>query len=197
MAIVLSYKLTGIETLTRSQMINAVKRALMRLGEYWFDNFAARRFTEEAYSEYGFRHRSRKYEAAKAKHRPAAAGLPLVLTGEGREQTLSEETRGKIEATRDKLTIRLPTKFNRYNPKGPNMAEEIRAVSPGELKELQDVLVAYIDEELDNEVAPGDRNRGYSGGHVKKLSLRLGPHRPGPVPYIATTNHKPGARRAA
>lgn len=200
MAIVLDYKLTGIETLTRSRVINAMKRALERLGNYWFDNFAAKRFTHEAFSEYGFAPRSRKYEAAKARFRPEAAGLPLVLKGDLREQTLSEETRGKIETTRDKLIIRLPTKANLYNPKGPNMAEEIRAVSPGELKEMQDVLVAYIDEELDNEVAPGDRNKG-TNAHVARLALRKGSiHSPGPVPYVASARSRPftsRARRAA
>lgn len=177
MAIVVEYKLTGIELLTRSQVINAVKEALRRTGEYWFDAFLWKRFTPLGFTEYGFRSRSRKYESYKFKHRPAAAGVPLVLTGEGRDQAQSESTRHRIRATRDKVTIPLPTKFNLYNPKGPRMVDEVRHVTAAELRQLEGVLVQAINDELDKQVPAHLRNRGEIGGRVE--SLRLSPLRGG------------------
>ena len=116
----------------------------------------------------------------KARHRPAAAGLPLVLTGEGRDEALSESTKSRIKVTRDSVTIPLPRKFNLYNPQGPNMSEEVRAVSRAELRILEENLVLLIDEELDRAVPAHLRNRGEIGGRVSSLRLRPFHTRPTP-----------------
>lgn len=171
MAIVLSYKLTGIEVLTRSQVKNAIKRALrFYVGEYWFEAFLWKRFTLIGYSEYGFKPRSPKYNRAKLKHR--GHNNPLVLKGEGMEEAMSEQTRARIKVTETSVTVPLPRKYNRYNPKGPNMSEEVRAVSQAELRILEGNLVMGIEDELDAEVPPHLRNQGYIGGRVKSLKLR-------------------------
>jgi hypothetical protein len=169
MAIRVEVTLTGIEALTRSGVINAMKRALRSLGEYWHDAYAWKRFTPLGYSEYRFRQRSAQYNKAKLRFRGHTN--PLLLTGEGRDETLSESTKRRIRVTRSAVTIPLPTKFNRYNPKGPNMAEEIRAVSRAEIPQLEENLVVYIDEELDRAVPAHLRNRGFIGGRVSRLKL--------------------------
>jgi hypothetical protein len=143
MAIVLEYKLTGIELLTRMQVVNAMKAALRATGEYWHEAFAWKRFTPLGFTEYGFEPRSRKYNEAKLLH--YGHTNPLVATGEGREEALSESTKSRIRVTRDSVTIPLPTKFNLYNPKGPNMADEVRAVSKQELSILEENLVINIE----------------------------------------------------
>jgi hypothetical protein len=75
--IVVEYKLTGIELLTRTQVNNAAKHALRRVGEYWHEAFAWKRFTPLGFTEYGFKRRTIKYMRRKARHRPEAAGRPL------------------------------------------------------------------------------------------------------------------------
>jgi hypothetical protein len=74
--------------------------------------------------------------------------------------------------SRDTVRIPLPTKVNRYNPKGPNLPEEIRKVSRRELDVLEEVLVIEIEDALDREVPPHLRARGHIGGRVKSASLK-------------------------
>lgn len=189
MAIVMSYELTDTEALTRSQVINALKRAFVMGGQFWFDSYAHKRFTESGAREYNFRRRSFRYSQLKKKH--FGHELPLVLTGEGRALTLSDATRQKIKASRDKITIRLPQKFNLHNPKGPNMPKELRAVSRNELRAMEEFLVVAIESELDGAVPRGKRNRGYIGGRVGRINLA--PHRPSSMPRSAA----PAALRKA
>lgn len=167
--IVVEYKLTGVEVLTRMQTVNAVKAALRRMGEYWHEAFAWKRFTPIAYAEYGFRRRSNRYEFKKRVKFGEA--LPLVYSGEAREELLSESTKSRIRVTRDTVRIPMPTKLNRYNPKGPVMPDEVRKVSRAELNLLQDNLVIDIEDELDKAVPVHLRNRGIVGGRVKRLRL--------------------------
>ncbi|MGD9632544.1 MAG: hypothetical protein AB7G28_22775 [Pirellulales bacterium] len=169
--IVVKYKLTGIEALSRSQVIDAVKAALRRLGALWHEAFAWKRFTKLGYTEYGFQSRSTKYDKYKLRHRGHTN--PLMLTGEARDQLLSSSTVARIRVSRDTLRIPMPTKLNRYNPAGPNMADEVRAVSKDELRQLSDALVIFIEDELDKQVPPQARNRGEIGGRVRKLELRI------------------------
>jgi hypothetical protein len=171
-AIVVEYKLTGIEVLTRTQVKSAMKRAMRQLGEYWHEAFAWKRFTPLGFSEYGFRARTSKYWDYKAHFRPAAAGLPLVLTGKGREEALSESTKRRIKVTEHSVTIPLPTKFNLSHPHGPKMSDEVRAVSAAEIKLLEENLVLFIEDALDAEVPAYLRNRGEIGGRVESLKLR-------------------------
>lgn len=168
--IVVEYKLTGIETLTRMEVVNAVKRALRRLGEYWHEAFAWKRFTREGFFEYGFKLRKLSYDKKKRRHFGEA--LPLVFSGEAREQLLSESTKARIKVTRDTVRIPMPTKLNQYNPKGPNLPEEVRRISRSELNVLQENLVIWIEQELNREVPAHLRNKGFTGGTVKSLSLK-------------------------
>lgn len=170
MAVYIEYKLTGAEALTRMQVVNALKAALRRLGEYWFEAMLWKRFTPRGHTEYGFRVRTLKYSKAKLKYR--GHNLPLVNSGQGKREAMNESTRARIRVTRDKVTIPLPRKFNRSNPKGPRMSEEIRAVSRAELQLLEENLVWYIDEELDAAVPPHLRNRGYIGGRASGVRFR-------------------------
>lgn len=167
--IVIDYKLTGIEVLTRMQVINAVKRALRKLGEYWCDAFAWKRFTVEGAREYGFKPRKIKYN--RRKRGKFGVALPLVYSGEAREQLLGNSTKNRIRTTRDTVRIPMPTKLNRYNPKGPNLPEEVRRASRAELNVLQENLVIDIEDELEKEVPAHLRNRGFTGGRVKRLKL--------------------------
>lgn len=166
--VVLKYKLTGIEALTRTQVINAMKRALLRVGQFWHDSFAAKRFTKLGFTEYGFKPRSPRFERNKLKFWPGSAGLPLVMKGEWRQSVLSPSTVARIRSTRDTLTIPL----NAPHATRPEQVEEIRTVTRNELNQMKEALVGFIQEELDAEVPAADRNKGVIGGRVKSLSFK-------------------------
>ena len=170
MALVITYQLTGIETLTKKQVNDALKAAMRSVGEYWHDAFAWKRFTSLGYTEYNFRPRSRKYNQYKIRHR--GHDNPLVLSGEARDEALSESTKTRIRTTRDSVTVPLPRKLNRYNPAGPNLSQEVRAVSRDEIRQLEQALVAFIHAELDRQVPAHQRNRGFVGGRVESLQIR-------------------------
>lgn len=178
MALVFDYRLTGIESLTRMQCVNAVKDALRRVGEYWCDAFLWKRFTEIGYTEYNFRWRSRKYDKAKERHRGHTN--PLVNTGEGRDEALATAAQ-RVRVTRDKLTIPLPRKFNRNNPRGPKISEEVRAVSRAEVKVLEENLVFYINDELAQLAPPTEGTVGPRVGRLKISGLRGGQRIVNPV----------------
>lgn len=179
MALVFEYRLTGIESLTRMQCIGAVKRSLRRLGEYWHEAFLWKRFTPLGYSEYGFRRRSQKYDKAKLRFRGHVN--PLVNSGEGRDEAMSPATIARIRVTRDKLTIPLPRKFNRSNPRGPKMSDEVRAVSRAEVKVLEENLVLYINDELARIAQPTEGTVGPRVGRLKISGLRGGQRIVNPV----------------
>lgn len=169
--IVVEYKLTGIELLTRMQVVNAVKRGLRRMGEYWHEAFAWKRFTVAGGNEYGFKPRRLSYHNKKVKWFGEA--LPLVFSGETREQLLGESTKARIKVTRDTVRIPMPTRINQFvSPYGVKPAEEIRRVSRAELNVLQDNLVLWIEDELSREVPVHLRNKGFTGGRVKSLGLK-------------------------
>jgi hypothetical protein len=167
-AIVLEYKLTGIEALTRTQVIDAMKKALVRAGEFWHTSFAAKRFSPLGYSEYGFKPRKSRYERAKLRFFPGSAGIPLVLKGAWRDHVLSPSTVSRIRATRD--TLRIP--LDAPHPTRPEQVDEVRSVTRDEIRQVKDAMVEFIEEELDAAVPPAERNRGVIGGRVKTLKLK-------------------------
>lgn len=179
MALVFQYRLTGIESLTRMQCIDAVKRGLRQLGEYWCEAFLWKRFTPLAYTEYGFHRRSRKYDEAKKRFRGHTN--PLVNSGEGRDEAMSPSTVARIRVTREKLTIPLPRKFNRSNPKGPKMSEEVRSVSRAEVKVLEENLVLYINDQLARVAQPTEGTVGPRVGRLKISGIRGGQRIVNPV----------------
>jgi hypothetical protein len=178
MAVVLQYKLSGVEALTRTQVINAMKKALVRAGEFWHSSFAAKRFTPLGFTEYGFKRRVAKYERAKLRFFPGSAGIPLVLRGLWRDRVLSPSTVSRIHSTRD--TLRIP--LDAPHATRPEQVEEIRAITNDEVRQVKDALVGFIEEELDAQVPAAERNRGVIGGRVQSLKLK---------------NFNPVARRAA
>ena len=179
MALVFEYRLTGVESLTRMQCINAVKRAMRLMAEYWHEAFLWKRFTPLGYTEYNFHRRSTKYDKAKEKFRHHTN--PLVNTGEGRDEAMSPSTVARIRVTRDKVTIPMPRKFNRSNPKGPKMSDEVRAVSRGEVKILEENLVFNIDHELAAEAQPTEGTVGPRVANLKISGLRGGQRIVNPV----------------
>lgn len=149
-------ELKGIETMTRMEVVNSIIRALAGLGEWWVNNLLPKRF-DARQGEYGFRPRSRKYQSAKLRH--GRSPYALVNTGAGRDEALDSLTLSKIRATRDKLIIPLPTKFNLHNPKGPRLPDEVRAVTHAELQQMQDLLVEGIDFELNQIIGDSGESR--------------------------------------
>lgn len=171
MAIVVDVQLTGIEVLTRSQLNRAMIESMESLGLYWWANMLPKHF-DKRQEEYNFQPRSLKYDLSKEK-----SGLyyaDLVKTGEGMREAESQATAARIKSTRHSVVIPLPRKFNwRRWASSPPMADEVRAVTPAELRDLETVLVGYIENELDRAVPAQLRNRGFRGGRVQ--SLRLSP----------------------
>lgn len=148
-------KLTGVESLTKKQVNDAMKRAMYALGLRWRRRYLPLHFGNAASTRYGYTPRagergsgrgfSKSYTARKLRF--LGHTRPLEFTGEGKRQALNGER--LVYATRDKVRMPLPRKFNFRNRKSKvRMADEIRAVTAGEVKELEAFLVAQIEREF-------------------------------------------------
>lgn len=149
--------LVGVEALTKKQVNDALKASMYALGLRWRRRYLPLHFGNGASTRYGYTPRagergsgkkfSRSYTARKLRFLKHTR--PLEFTGEGKRQALNG-TR-LVYASRDKVRIPLPRKFNFRNKKSKvRMADEIRAVTAAESKELTEFLVQNIDRNLSN-----------------------------------------------
>lgn len=148
-------KLNGIEALTKKQVNDAMKRAMGALGLHWRRKFLPLHFGNAASTRYGYTPRSGERGSGRRFYRSYTARKlrflghtrPLEFTGDGKRQALNGLR--TVYPTRDKVRIPLPRKFNFRNKKSKvRMADEIRAVTDGEVKELETFLVAQIEREF-------------------------------------------------
>jgi hypothetical protein len=105
--------------LSKSEM-NAIGRdAIAAAGLFWHANFKRRHFQMEAFDLYGYRKRSKKWEAERAalqriRGLPDSGGRPLVFTGESERLAMSQN-RVKSSVARDTglyhadVTVSAPT----------------------------------------------------------------------------------------
>lgn len=153
-------KLSGIEGLRKKQVNDAMKRAMFALGLRWRRRYLPLHFGNAAASRYGYTPRGgergsgKRFRGSYTRRKLVFLGhtRPLEFTGEGKRLALNGPQ--KVIATRDKVRIPLPRKFNFRNPKSKvRMADEIRAVRPDEVAELETFLVAQIEREFDKETS--------------------------------------------
>lgn len=164
MPISVDVKLKGVESLKKKQVNDVLKAAMYALGLRWRRRYLPLHFGNAASRRYGYTPRAgergagrrqtfdRSYTGRKLKFLKHTR--PLEFTGEGKRQALNGAR--LVYATRDKVRIPLPTKFNWRHPKSRvRMADEIRAVTAGESKELTAFLVETIDRLLSKTGAAG------------------------------------------
>lgn len=136
--------LSGVESLSRSEMNAAFKAAFLAVGKRWRRRYLPLHFGNRAERRYYYTPRKWEYEGRKLKYLNHTR--PLEYTGEGRREATYREN---IIATRDKCTVRLPRKFN-FRGKGSRvkMADEIRRVLVSERAELAEFFVFVLEKEL-------------------------------------------------
>ena len=144
MALVMEVELVGIEAMSRTQVINVLKAANKKLGLRWRRFMLPAHFTETGERRYRFKGRSKRYR--KSKLEAKGHHHDLVFSGEGKRLALANK---KVFVTRNSVKIPLPRKFN-FRPKAGviNMADEIRAVTNKEAKNLTEFLTVQIDREF-------------------------------------------------
>lgn len=164
-------ELVGVEALTKKQVNDALKDAMSAMGMRWRRRYLPLHFGNGASTRYGYTPRAGEHGSGKKFNRSYTGRKlrflhhtrPLEFTGEGKRQALNGQR--VVYATRDKVRIPLPRKFNWRNKKSKvRMADEIRAVTPQEAQELTAFLVENI-----------DRNLGKAGlkGHSRVLYAEL------------------------
>lgn len=160
----ITVRLRGAELLTQKKINDAMKRAMYSLGVRWKTLFLPKHFTKGGAKEYGYKPRkgeagsSRKFKGSytwrklvKFKHT-----LPLVYTGEMRQEALFGSRKIRVTSTSKESTvyISMPMKANFKNPKSEvHPIQELRKVSEGELAQMEVWLTEYVEAELKKEGA--------------------------------------------
>jgi hypothetical protein len=147
MPIAIEVKLSGVESLSKSQLNQIGKKAHANLGLGFRRRYLPDRFTVRGGRRLKYRKRSGEWflgdpsnlrkdkgKYAPRKERRIGHSIPLVLTGAGQREALASTT---VHATRDGFRIPLPRKYNfRARNSQVRMADEIRTVSARELSRL-------------------------------------------------------------
>lgn len=154
----LQLEVKGTAALGKKQINDAFKGAMNDTGLEWWKEFLPKHFGPHATQRYGYMPRkgsrfahgnkSRGHRGSYSERKLRAVGhtRPLEYSGEGKRQALSSP---KIYATRNKVVVRLPRKFNLRNPKSQiNMADELRAVRPDERRHLARVHKSGVRQRL-------------------------------------------------
>lgn len=149
----------GVLGLSRKEVNDITKDSFYLVTKRWRQRYLPLHFGTRATQRYGYARRKGAQRAradakrnrhggsySARKYRAVGHTRPLEYSGEGKRQALSQEN---IYATRTKGVARLPRKFNWRNPKSQiNMADEIRAVRPEELRDLSRFQADYIRKQL-------------------------------------------------
>jgi hypothetical protein len=149
----------GADNFSKSSMNAIFKESHAEVGLLWWSKYLPMHFGSRATQRYGYKPRKGAKQAfrgqandenrgsySERKIRAVGHTRPLEYTGKGKQQALAQP---KVVATRNKVRVRLPRKFNYRNPASDiNMADEIRAVRPDEISALSTALKAAVRERL-------------------------------------------------
>ncbi|RQV98640.1 hypothetical protein EH220_03035 [bacterium] len=148
----------GILAMKQSDLNRVVRESMEWIGKYWRQHILPRHFTHQGATKYNYALRAgergtgRKFRHSYTGKKLDRYGhtLPLVYTGEGRREALTDQrVIGKATAKMASVSIPLPRKYNLRRPGSPvNMADEIRAVSPEEIGILENELVKMLELKL-------------------------------------------------
>lgn len=118
--------LPGLSKTNRGKLMTIVGSELVRM---WHTRFRPKHFTRQAFREYGYAPRSRRYEEAKFRHHKHR--LPLVLTGKSRELSKS----ATIRASKNRASVAMPVRvFNYSAGKRIDLVDEFRRTSAREIR---------------------------------------------------------------
>lgn len=122
----------GLWGLSRKDLQNIGRSAIEAAGLYWHANFKAKHFQLEAFERYGYKPRSKAWEAEKARVHPEANGRPLVFSGESEQLAMAQNrvkaTAKNFETYSAEVTVSAPT-LNYH-------AEEMTATTDAELEAI-------------------------------------------------------------
>lgn len=164
MAIHVEITLTGAAALGKRAINDITRNAMRELGLLWRRRYLPKHFTVKGGREYKFRPRknysqsSRKRESYVArKKRQYGHSRPLEFTGEGKRLAFASKTvQATAAAGHARVVIPLPSKFNFRNRFSQiRMADEIRAVSDRDRRELEAFLVKTISRGMNDAGAAG------------------------------------------
>jgi len=161
------YELYGTEKLGKRHINNAMRRTLYAVGVRWVRRYLKLHFGNRATRRYGYAPRSgeagsgRPFRGSYTQRKLKSQGhtRPLEHSGEGKRLALYGKKSIKATATggqkaEAQVTITLPRKFNRVNPKSKTRPpDEIRATNATELEELAVFLTEQSERELTKEGA--------------------------------------------
>jgi hypothetical protein len=152
---------------------NRVMKGVMGdVGEHWNKHIKGRHFRSGAATKYGYQPRTSAWVKRKSRSPIAAsdARLPLIFTGTLKRQVLRSKTI-KAFPTRATVELQVPSYVtSRPNPTGrgrnrPNMGNEITAVTPDEIHELDIVAEKSYERRIQIEMKNGrSRKRITSSG---------------------------------
>lgn len=143
-------------SLDRKEATARIKLAWAELGRMWHEQMLPRHFKPGAASEYGYRRRSRSY--VKRKRRQKGHARPLEFSGRLKRQVLSSRRvsslrgrKGDGSGGRVKITVNGPRYLKNFRsaPNQPDLAAELRAVSPREERKLTKTMDRRLTKELD------------------------------------------------
>lgn len=143
MPLQVTMQVEGFPAMKRKRRNDIFKATWLDLGKYWRKQMLPLHFTHRGGRKYGYS--PRKGEAPGGgrptrgtytyrKKKLFGHTRPLEFTGKGKQEALTSK---KYRATRDKVDVILPRKFNLRHPNSKvNMREEITAVTMDEITRL-------------------------------------------------------------
>lgn len=155
----------GLWGLTAADLRDVGRQAIARTGFFWHVNFKPLHYQMSAFGKYGYRLRSRKWEARKAHQHPEAEGRPLVFTGESERAVLGAN---RVEATA-KDNSHYHADVILANSKMNFHAFEATKVTADE----KDVLEAVFAREFEAGVEEVARLRGATSGQIELWNSAL------------------------
>lgn len=155
MAVKVEMSVSGVEALTTRQINGVVRDAMEDVGKRWRSRYLPEHFKNSATSKYGYAKRkgesgsTRRFRGSYTQRKLKKYGhtRPLEFSGKGKREALQNENIQAFATSRSaRVEIRLPQKFNFRHPLSQvRMADEIRATTASELRDLEAFLTKKID----------------------------------------------------
>lgn len=122
----------GPPLIRRTDGNKMMKRTWRDVGNEWHQKFRRSHFTQSAFSKYGYKPRSKRYN--RFKRRISGHTLPLVFTGTSRRLSESKT----IRATKKNVTVSMPIRVFNFSRKGSKVDKrrEMTTVASSEVRKL-------------------------------------------------------------
>lgn len=144
--------------MSKSDFRDIGRQAIARAGFFWHVNFKSLHFQKIAFERYGYKARSKKWEAKKQREHPEAEGRPLVFTGESERAAMGANKVDANATTFDKYYADCIVAQSTLN----FHADEMTAVTQEEV----DSLAAVFADEFQAGMVERAQQRGATSGQV-------------------------------